>query len=149
MRWKCFLVKSIRQGDWQPLPSGGRIRRLYYTLPDGREVEFEALPVGAMYDCNQLPTELVVGGILGSKPQGVRKTRTGLCVVLPGKTIWNMMQPGTRDNCVWTIKGEPPNVSAHPSIDCTGIYHGWVKDGFVSDDLNGRKFGDDGYLIRN
>ena len=31
----------------------------------------------------------------------------------------------------WTREGEPPNITAHPSI-ITGNYHGWLKNGILS-----------------
>lgn len=44
----------------------------------------------------------------------------------------------------WVITGEPPNLTAMPSInsirqDGNG-YHGWLKDGALSDDLEGRRY---------
>jgi hypothetical protein len=33
------------------------------------------------------------------------------------------------------VVGEKPPVTVHPSINAVGIYHGWLKDGVLSDDL--------------
>lgn len=44
------------------------------------------------------------------------------------------------NNQQWTVKGEWPNVTITPSIHCTGSYHGYVRDGVVTDDCDGRKF---------
>lgn len=40
----------------------------------------------------------------------------------------------------WTVTGELPNITVHPSINCVGIYHGWIRDGILTDDCEGRKF---------
>jgi len=40
----------------------------------------------------------------------------------------------------WEVTGEPPMVTLSPSINIRGYYHGWIKDGVISDDCEGRKF---------
>jgi hypothetical protein len=72
--------------------------------------------------------------------------RAPLVVVLPDGTPWCMdhrygqhngkkgPQPG------WTITGEAPNVTASPSINFEGTYHGWLQGGTLSDDVEGRVF---------
>ncbi len=40
----------------------------------------------------------------------------------------------------WTVSGELPNITVNPSINCIGIYHGWIRNGEISDDCEGRKF---------
>jgi hypothetical protein len=138
MSWPCFNVVSIRRGDWEPTESGGRIQRLYYTLPDGREVEFKDLPVGAMWHTDMVPPL--------SDGYKLYENDPSLCVLLPGKSIWHMHHKGT-DGCLWNISGSPPRVTASPSINLVGIYHGWVRDGVVTDDCDGRRFGADGIRI--
>ena len=44
------------------------------------------------------------------------------------------------DGAGWTITGEPPHLTAHPSINVIGAYHGWLKDGVLSDDCEGRHY---------
>lgn len=128
MSWPCTLVKSIRRGDWEKTESGGEVRQLYWTLADGREVDFNSLPVGAMWHSSLQPEAY-------GEPS--------LCVVLPGKVIWHMHHEGTNGHR-WQITGEPPTITAHPSINYVGTYHGWVRDGVVSDDVDGRKFNSEG-----
>lgn len=41
----------------------------------------------------------------------------------------------------WKVEGDVPNVTISPSINCTGTYHGWVKDGVLTDDCEGRQYG--------
>ncbi len=138
MSWKCFNVTAIRRGEWEATESGGRIQELFYTLPDGREVAFKDLPVGAMFHTDMIPP-------LDDGYQ-LYKNDPSLCVVIPGKSIWNMHHKGT-DGGHWKIVGDAPNITATPSINFAGLYHGWVRDGVVTDDCDGRKFDEGGNRI--
>lgn len=40
----------------------------------------------------------------------------------------------------WTVTGEPPNITVSPSINCVGSYHGWLQNGVLSDDVEGRTY---------
>lgn len=40
----------------------------------------------------------------------------------------------------WTVTGEVPNITATPSINMPGRYHGWLTNGILSDDLEGRTY---------
>jgi len=40
----------------------------------------------------------------------------------------------------WTVTGDAPNITVSPSINATGRYHGWLQDGILSDDVEGRTF---------
>ncbi len=40
----------------------------------------------------------------------------------------------------WTVTGLPPNITVSPSINFPGSYHGWLTDGVLSGDIDGRKF---------
>lgn len=39
----------------------------------------------------------------------------------------------------WTVTGELPNITITPSIGAAD-YHGWVTDGVLSDDIEGRTY---------
>lgn len=60
--------------------------------------------------------------------------------------------PATGDWCVdafasdkstggWTVTGELPTITVTPSINAVGRYHGWVQNGVLTDDCEGRTFG--------
>lgn len=66
---------------------------------------------------------------------------------LPSGADWNMdrgrninVELAEKIAPAWTREGEPPNVSAHPSINHVGHYHGWLTNGVLSDDCEGRTF---------
>lgn len=40
----------------------------------------------------------------------------------------------------WTITGTPPSITASPSINMPGVYHGWLTNGILSVDLEGRTY---------
>lgn len=40
----------------------------------------------------------------------------------------------------WDVTGEPPNITLSPSINIVGYYHGWIQNGVITDDCEGRKF---------
>ena len=46
----------------------------------------------------------------------------------------------SQDGHGWTVTGEAPNVTVNPSINCIGRYHGWIQNGVLSDDVEGRTF---------
>jgi hypothetical protein len=54
-----------------------------------------------------------------------------LCVRLPDGREWWVDGP-TTNGPGWERSGEPPNVTATPSILTPG-YHGWLTDGVLSD----------------
>lgn len=47
---------------------------------------------------------------------------------------------GNNNENGWTVTGEVPNITASPSINFPGIYHGWLQNGILSDDVEGRRF---------
>lgn len=40
----------------------------------------------------------------------------------------------------WTVTGEPPNITVTPSINMVNTYHGFLTNGVLSDDVEGRKY---------
>jgi len=130
MSWNCFLVTAVDLAEpRQVYPDDPEVTtRTAYRLADGREVLFQELLVGAMWE----------------------SARRGLCVKLPGHptgVIWAMREQGTDGHSSWVITGTPPNVTATPSINFVGVYHGFVTAGVVTDDCEGRKFDDLGKSI--
>lgn len=69
-------------------------------------------------------------------------------VALPGLAPFPIYSAATRDNTAWTVTGEPPDVTVAPSIDCNGVYHGYIRDGVITDDLEHRVYDDRGRIVR-
>ena len=70
--------------------------------------------------------------------------RLPIMVCLPNgqHTCLDCFYSDAKDGNGWTITGEPPSITVMPSINCMGTngYHGWLKDGILSDDLEGRSY---------
>lgn len=50
------------------------------------------------------------------------------------KTGWHVTIRGN------LVNGQRVNISVSPSIDMKGTYHGHIRDGMVTDDVEGRKY---------
>lgn len=67
--------------------------------------------------------------------------RNPLWVVLPDETVFCVDQVATNANgSGWTVTGEAPNITVSPSINIVGHYHGWIRNGVITDDVEGRRF---------
>jgi hypothetical protein len=106
------------------------VKRLYVT-PDGRlyALQDRDLPVGAMWDADWLPDNY-------RGPDG-----KAWCVRFPGGHDWLVFGPSS-DGHKWQITGTAPQFTARPSIGLTGVYHGFLNDGVISEDADGRAFAD-------
>lgn len=40
----------------------------------------------------------------------------------------------------WYVSGEAPNITVSPSINFPGQYHGWLQNGLLTDDCEGRRY---------
>ena len=87
-------------------------QELLYRRSNGEEMTLRDAPPGAMWDATWMP----------------RKASDGRYLVLktPGGD-WAIDGPSSNGNG-WTRTGEPPNITANPSI-LAGKYHGWLRDG--------------------
>lgn len=65
--------------------------------------------------------------------------RPPLIVQLPGRGGPFCMD-ALYANEAWTVTGDPPNITVSPSINAVGDYHGWLQNGVLSDDCEGRTF---------
>jgi hypothetical protein len=78
-----------------------------------------------------------------SSPEYIRDhlgKRHPLVVCVPGGFDWCVDGPANNlGGHGWTVTGEAPRLTATPSIG-TEKYHGWLRDGVLSDDLEGRTY---------
>jgi hypothetical protein len=63
-----------------------------------------------------------------------------LVAKLPGGAEWMIDGPSTNGNG-WTRMGVPPHITVVPSI-MSEQYHGFLRSGVFTDDLEGRKYAD-------
>ena len=64
-------------------------------------------------------------------------------LTLPNGAPWNIYGSSS-DGTPWTVTGDMPNITARPSISSAYPprqgYHGWLTDGELSNDLEGRTY---------
>lgn len=84
-----------------------------------------------------------VHGISKQYEKDWKGKRPPIVVILPDNTSFMV------DSCYmgdlekqegWIVTGEAPNITVSPSINCIGHYHGWLQNGVLSDDVEGRKY---------
>jgi hypothetical protein len=132
MAWKCRLVdpeklreekKNLQPGDMYYVPA----------IVDDEDL-------AGFYRKNILSPEYMRDWF-GKRPP--------IIIILPTGTPWlidSRFSGGSEDKARkpngWVITGTEPNLTATPSINHLGAngYHGWLKNGELSDDLEGRKY---------
>lgn len=60
--------------------------------------------------------------------------RPPLFVMLPNGDPWQVDSIASRSGDGWTVTGDPPAITVHPSIHLIGYWHGWLQNGVLSDD---------------
>lgn len=91
--------------------------------------------------------EMVMGRIFSDEyKRDWKGKRPPIAVRLPDGSAWCIDQAATGITSGWSITGEAPFLTASPSInadpggsDRKG-YHGWLKNGVLSDDCEGRHY---------
>jgi len=75
------------------------------------------------------------------RPETVNLGSDGLSLVvrLPGGDGWPIDFLSS-DGGHWTRTGVPPRITTSPSVNMKGVYHGWIRDGVITEDCEGRKF---------
>jgi hypothetical protein len=79
--------------------------------------------------------------------QYTNKKEPHLIVILPNGGEFDLTHAADTSKPVfWEVTGEAPNITVSPSIDrpdgWLGLgWHGYLKDGVLSDDLEGRSYG--------
>ncbi len=74
--------------------------------------------------------------------------RMPLVVILPGGTPFPIdfrehNAAGPYGNG-WAVSGDPAtSLTLSPSVNVSGAYHGWIRGGVLSEDVEGRRFPDE------
>ncbi len=79
--------------------------------------------------------------------------RRPLVVRMPGPVHFAVYGPEIGEARIgpkgWVVTGDPPAITLSPSVHCPGVYHGYIQDGVITDDLDGRRYDAHGNQIRN
>lgn len=104
--------------------------RLYRGFPDDKLycLRDPNMPPGAMWDADWL----------GKNYQGP----DGKCwtVQLPGGYDFPIFSVASGTKQKWNVTGSAPTFTLSPSINCEGVYHGWIQNGIITEDCEGRPF---------
>lgn len=129
-RCRRAFAPEVRPVIWQePIYEASDGRQFTIRPPGSRLGELPPAPAGAMWVADWI------------EPGDGWTGPDGLCLMLrlPDGTDW-MIDGPTRSGGGWSRTGTPPQITANPSIAAPG-YHGWLRDGVLSDDLEGRSYG--------
>ena len=102
---------------------------LYKGSPDGKlhGLRDPDLIPGAAWDATWMP-------------EGFRYSDGRAWVIrMPGESEWIVQGP-SKDGGKWKVTGAMPSITAHPSIHLVGVYHGFIRDGVITPDCDGRQF---------
>jgi hypothetical protein len=66
--------------------------------------------------------------------------RPPVLVKMPNGEVFSVDASVSGKSSGWAVTGEPPNITMSPSINLVGRYHGWLQNGVISDDCEGRTF---------
>lgn len=76
--------------------------------------------------------------------------RPPLLVWMPGRVLFcvdSMCWDQAGYHGGWEVTGDPPFITVRPSIDMVGIYHGYIDNGVISDDKEGRVYDAEGKQV--
>lgn len=79
--------------------------------------------------------------LVGTLPNGRM-----LFVRIPGGILWSPHYKVDFGAQWQIVSGEAPRITVRPSISYPQRYHGWLTEGVLSDDLDGRLYDEDGRL---
>lgn len=116
MTWKCFLVDK-------PVP------------PDQRKP-------GMMWFANWYIERDLTGSLSPNYRRDWMGKRAPVVIVLPDGDLWcpdRCPSWGSNVEDGWAVTGAVPDLAATPSISTSG-YHGFLRGGFLTDDVEGRVF---------
>lgn len=118
MRWKCFLVDSKPYlGDEFYRPGA-----MWFGERSADPFTYDMWPSDEFMNSSRKP----------------------LYVLLPSNAryleYFFIDMKDYEDKGGWRYTGTPPIITVTPSINCVGRYHGYVQDGYVSKDVEGRTY---------
>jgi hypothetical protein len=136
MSWNCKMVEYI--GDWTEHKVGDM-----FWGPNAQEIE-----AGSP---KWEPLLRMFARHLSAYYYENNSNRRCLFVITPGLVpfcidgqTWNA---GVHEGG-WTVTGQPPEITVHPSINLGGTYHGFLQNGVISDDCEGRVYNEEGYQVK-
>ena len=151
MSWTCKLVDIVgtKMVNYDPPLKGGVCGKTFFLDSKGNEIDLKDLPVGSMFyvpkdaDMTVWPWYLADATDLSHYYYDHNSSRQPLFVLLPGHTLFLVDGKCWRDGKKyggWEVSGIAPIITVHPSIHIHGFFHGFIRNGVISDDVDGRTF---------
>lgn len=87
---------------------------------------------------------------LSSFYKSYTQDRPPILVMLPSRVLWcvdSMCVNSGNWYGGWSVTGKAPNISVSPSINVGGHYHGFLTNGVIGNDVEGRKYSESGEII--
>lgn len=105
------------------------ICRLLEEAPASKDVK-----PGDMWPCPHYLDHGEEGAAFWLAPEYLRDNRAKrapMTLALPGGAHWLIDGKASGTQSGWTVTGQAPKLTAHPSIHVVGVYHGWLKAGVL------------------
>lgn len=125
----CACGYAFREEDnWQVNET-----RLYRGAPDGKLYPHARAPAGAIWRATWMED-------ISPNPYAGPDGKVW-ALMMPSGYEWLIYGPSSNGG-KWSVTGELPAITVSPSIAQQGgsAYHGFVKNGVITDDCDGRKF---------
>lgn len=160
MNWPCKLISVVgtRLVRFET-DKMGRCGTILLIGASGETWEFDTLPIGTMFF---VPKNPVHEGEPDGDYDGLgwpwywsqdcylsdyyRQNNSGrqpLLVILPPRTLFLVDGKCWKDGQHyggWTVTGEAPLITIAPSINIVGSYHGFLQNGVITADCEGRTY---------
>jgi hypothetical protein len=134
---------------WDPPPEGGLCGEKLLLDSSGNAHRFNELPIGTMFyvpkdvSRDDWPWWIASDERLSDYYHAHTKYRQPLLVILPGQNLFCVDSKCWNDKSMyggWQVTGIPPAITISPSINIAGTYHGWIINGVISEDCEGRVY---------
>lgn len=149
MAWICQLINIVGtvHVSYRPAKRDGIYSETLLIDSEGSQHRFMELPIGSMFyippdvDMMEWPWNLADADELADYYWENNYNRSPLFVILPGHVLF--LVDGTcgysgNKNGGWIIKGQAPKITVIPSINMKGFYHGFITNGVITNDVEGR-----------
>ncbi len=148
MSWQCKLIDITGTKKVSYEPSIGNLAgKTFLVDREGNLIDHKDLPVGSMFyvpkdaDLDSWPWYNANKDDLSDYYFEHNSHRQPLFVILPDRTLFlidGKCWSNGKKYGGWQVSGEAEHITVHPSINIGGSYHGWLQNGVISEDVEGR-----------
>lgn len=151
MSWNCKLINIVgtKLVEYNPPKNTYIVGETVLVDDLDNEYSLGDLPIGSMFylpknaDMTEWPWYLAKESNLSDNYYSINKHRQPLFVLLPRRTLFvidGKCWSNGKKYGGWSVTGDAPNITVQPSINIQGTYHGWLQNGVISEDCEGRVY---------